>query len=1822
MIFKTFENNDVDKWTAKIGLFGKSFNDVVDSINKRKLDIDNLMSSGLVSSYSDAKKQVGGLFSYLYPKKDIKSQLIDVDTMYPKIDTSNVKKIKAEIVDMSKSVANNETTWQELFDTLPSGKKHFAELGQQMEGQIITEEGLITANEKARASALAHNNALKQQTLGAKAANVAIKGLSIAGNMLVGMGISFVISKISTAIDNHIHRVEKAQEAIKEITSDITEMNDKLEDTSKTVKDSGKRFAELAQGVNQLTGKNLTLNTEDYEEFLDLSNQLAELFPTLPRIFDENGNAIVQLSGDVDTIVGSLKNLVDVQRQITNQEIADKLPDLYANTKTVADDYESQLKELNGDYEYYQGLVSKLNKFNYDDLKNIGTNTDTQFLTAYSRVLAKLGIATGAKGGFDDYGNHVVKILTLPFVTGDDYLTSLEDVKDQIPKVVNELLEEYNTEVEKLSTDINITNEKNKANWSSLAGSIAAWLNTEDSYKIMSDDMQSTVQNIVNGLDWSTLDFSSWDDAKQYIQDNILSLFQTSDGRETLKDIEIMFGIQTQFNNGEITVNEYQEKLQSFLDQIKELAPETQKVIKLIFGIQTEDDGSTSSSVDTMVNNVKEKLKDEFDDKVGELSLEDLDIASKLEIPEGTLLSWDELLAKIEEVKNSNPDKAKFFSDVWDSSTFADTKKKLLELAKSGELTPETLESTEDYKKLIDDTGLSAEYCAKRINNLVTAQEKLSNVTKGISSISDLYTQARDEGFVDINDIMSLDNTWKDLKSFEEFTNIVGSGTYSMSEMQQAFDKLVSEYLNYSDALIKLDETNKDLYIKQLKSVGVSNAQALVEERLTANYIEENNALEGLTEANKEEYIAKLKANNITNADVIVTNKLNAKKEAENTVTKELNMTMDEFLSKSFDMQNSLLGEANASDICRGEIAQLQLAEINYNKSGLDVSGKIKQLKDLVTAYGLADTEAQKMAKREQEMRDYEAKTGAYTGFRYTEADYKHAEEDTKKRIEALFGGLGQYTYTAPDYNGGEDRQKELSEKNTDWIETKVSRIQRLITNIGKTISATYKTWKERIGAVKSETAKLTEELSIQQQAANYYLNKANSVGLSANYVNKIQNGAILIEDGIDEKTQEKIDKYTELYEKYLEALDSMEDIRGEIADNFKEKFDMVVSSYDNAISLIESKSGILDSLVSKQETDGHLVSKAYYQSLKNLQNQNIAELQSKRTDLVKAFNEAMANGNIKQYSEDWYDMKNSIMEVEQALIDANTQLIELDNNMRDLDWKVFDLKQQYIGRIQEEADYLIDLMSNKDLYDDYGKMNDSGISTAGLHVTNYDVYLKQAQKYADEIKEIDKLLTKDSSDTELIERRNELIDSHRDMVKSAKDEQQAIIDMVEEGYNRLLDALNEIIDKRKEQLDAEKDLYDYERSIAEKTKNISSLQKQLSAYEGDNSEETQAKIQQIKVDLEEAKQDLQDAEYDKWMSDQEQMLDRLSSDTQEWIEARMNNIEAIMQDIINQTNENATLIKDTLVEQTDNLGSFISGEMSKIFSDGSPVSSFIESFTNEDSGVLKVINGIALNVQTMVDKLAGQAKSEIASNGATTTNSTKSSTTQKSTSKTTSSTPSTTKSTTKNTSSSNGNKDYKFIYAKSYYPKNKLNRKTSIDDALAFYDYDWSFNAKKKYYKDLIGNDAYTGSYNQNVALLKKFREIKGYNQGGVIGELKNIIGRNNDNSLAINTFEKGEGIIPLPLMGDWKTLINNLEPLNASMDFLNKALIPNIKANRSTNGTVNNDVQLSITLPNVTNYDEFKNALVKDKSFEKVVQSMTFGNALGKNSLNKNKY
>ena len=66
------------------------------------------------------------------------------------------------------------------------------------------------------------------------------------------------------------------------------------------------------------------------------------------------------------------------------------------------------------------------------------------------------------------------------------------------------------------------------------------------------------------------------------------------------------------------------------------------------------------------------------------------------------------------------------------------------------------------------------------------------------------------------------------------------------------------------------------------------------------------------------------------------------------------------------------------------------------------------------------------------------------------------------------------------------------------------------------------------------------------------------------------------------------------------------------------------------------------------------------------------------------------------------------------------------------------------------------------------------------------------------------------------------------------------------------------------------------------------------------------------------------------------------------------------------------------------------------------------------------------------------------------------------------------------------------------------------------------------------------------------------------------------------------------------------------------------NIPTSSSKNigNTYNNDIGLSITLPNVKNYEEFKYALQHDKNFEEMVRAMTTDRLFKKSQLNKYKH
>ena len=351
-----------------------------------------------------------------------------------------------------------------------------------------------------------------------------------------------------------------------------------------------------------------------------------------------------------------------------------------------------------------------------------------------------------------------------------------------------------------------------------------------------------------------------------------------------------------------------------------------------------------------------------------------------------------------------------------------------------------------------------------------------------------------------------------------------------------------------------------------------------------------------------------------------------------------------------------------------------------------------------------------------------------------------------------------------------------------------------------------------------------------------------------------------------------------------------------------KEKFDNIASKYDNKISSNEQKKTKINNRISLVEEFGEQANVSDYKSLISAENGEYQKLIKKREELQRNLEESVVNGSIKKGSDEWYEMVSAINEVTNAIDESIQSIKQYQNALRQLKWDTFDKSLETVKRINSEADYYIDLLSHKDMTDkDTGNFTEYGIATIGLHKTNYDNYIAQAEAYQSEYDKIMKQIEKgelSASDENVIQRLRDLQDAHREAKKSAEDELKSINDLVKQGYEAQTDALSKLIEKYKKLKDSELEAYRYQKEIAEKTKQIASLQKQLTAYTGNNSEESRATIQKLKVELENAKSDLKDTQYEKFISDTEDMLDDLMSDYQEFIDEKINDTNTILDSI------------------------------------------------------------------------------------------------------------------------------------------------------------------------------------------------------------------------------------------------------------------------------------------------------------------------------------
>ena len=817
--------------------------------------------------------------------------------------------------------------------------------------------------------------------------------------------------------------------------------------------------------------------------------------------------------------------------------------------------------------------------------------------------------------------------------------------------------------------------------------------------------------------------------------------------------------------------------------------------------------------------------------------------------------------------------------------------------------------------------------------------------------------------------------------------------------------------------------------------------------------------------------------------------------------------------------------------------------------------------------------------------------------------------------------------------NSDTSSKAEETKETLDLIETELDRIKRNIDLVDKTASSTYKNWSKRNEALVSELSQVSNELNVQQQAYDRYIQQANSVGLSEDWASKVRDGRIDIETITDSDLKDKISDYKTWYEKALDCRDAIADLREQESKLYEQKFNNLKDEYDDILDQFDHTQKMLEGYIDLTEAQGYISSSKYYDALIENENEKLNNLTSKRDSLINSLDEALASGKIDKYSESWYDMQQEINSVDEAILDCNKNTVEWGNNIRQIGWDIFDKLEDRISDITDEADFLVDLMSSEKMYDDKngGTITDYGKATLGLHGVKYNTYMQQADEYRKEMEKLQEALNADPHNQDLLDRYDDLKDKQRDLIKNAKDEKDAIKDLVEDGINAELDALQKLIDKYTDLLDNNKDLYDYQKQLEEAQKNIASLEKQREAYRGDTSEEGQSKLQQIENDLADARQDLEETQYERSIADQKKLLDDLYNDYEEMLNLRLDNIDMLVQDVITNVNAESAGIRETLETVSSNVGYNMTESMNTIWSSANNViTTYGDKFSTQLTGVLQAINDLKNLLQQQVDAAnkKAQINTTVAKKPSTTTN-------NKPATK-----PSTNTNTNQNTTQGNGKVEIgdavKFLSGSYYYSSD--GQTPTGDEMHGQTVYITHINtaswAKKQYHiaRDKAGNRPLGWVDISQISGFKNGTDYVPYDQLATVAEdgTEGIV--HADGRLEkVKALSESDAVINNK---SFRNLLNfSANPVEVLRDaILGNQVIPKDFIDVSTpvapvtnNVTANNTFNFDINVDKPNNYDEFYSEVMtrfqKDIKAEKVVQHMTFGQLNGKGKLEKYK-
>ena len=1381
-------------------------------------------------------------------------------------------------------------------------------------------------NERSLAS---YTTYLQEQNKVIDLQTVKTKALTFAKNAMINVGIAAAFALASNAIgwvvekiDDYIHRIEIAKESAESFNEEIKQLQTTQSDNAKTISDLNEEYKKLSSGVNNV-GDNVNLTTDEYDRYHDITNQIADIMPDLIQGFDAQGNAIL-------TTKGNLADLNEEYKKYKQNEAIElyNAKDEEGNLKreSIFENTENQYKQTS----MYDSLSSverleylhSLYQLTLNDAKELSKSTNPEDF--YLQELL---------------GEH-----------GFNYLEGFNGI-DVSAEEFAKVRESIKSEIDALESDIDTATLQLGQQGLLYAQTL------EDFWKL--GDNSTHLSSILNNLSSDFIEENELYNEEKFEEfvRNLTSKLADTDVQEAMANL-----YDVDMNTLAIEdVNEY-------INTISKLLGVGSGTLQDAFGLNFDD----------QIQNVKAILTKEDWGKIDDLSLEDLSIANSLEVDEGVLLSWDELISKIESVGTQE-----LFSS-FDNTNIGERLQHITDLFNEGSLSHK--EYFDALQSEIDNFDASNFTNSIEDANNAAAQFFTDSVQQTASGLSDLINKFDNgemsvseylEGYLAIGETLSTlaDNLQENSAEWDKNGNAMSDSVSSgLDSIQSDLDNAMSTIEGYQDSIYSLEQILTGA-VKAGSDEFKAHSQVIAQD------------------------LANIVANGGHMADQI-SNTLG-------TTTSEIAQNLTENVANQELACQAIMGNANIAiqDMATsiGELfdelgnaisnfkVDLTFGVKSIDWSEVNVLGKTLKLPEIKFELGASgeslDTIGSAISKFGKTVAsNYTPQTINLEDFHFGNTEngknrsYTPSSDITKNYEDALDDIKDSASSAKEEFNETVD----FFERRAKVLEDNLSLIEKGMENVVGSF-AKNSLVNAQLGIVDEQVNNYTDALAMYQEKANQALSK-----LDSDLQSKIINGEVSLIDFDNEEVVEAMKDYEGWSDKVSECKQKLEELKTTIRELELQKFNNIIEDFTNQFDLFGDSIDLIKGQIGLLEEAGELIGSSYYTKQIEQSEKQLEVLEKQKEAMVSQMADAINSGRIQKGTDEWLEMAQSLTDVETEILDCKTSIEEFNNELLELNWQIFERVQTEIGNINDELSNLVGLFDDFDMSDGKGNWTKEAITTLGLYAQQYETAKYQVQQYSDVIAQLNEDYRNGKySATEYMDNFAELKQGQWDAINTIEDLEDSIVSLNEtrineeiEGINDEISAYRDLIDAQIELIEETEKLKQKQEELSEKSKTVADIEKQLAAMQNDNTAATVAKRKLLEEELAEAKKDLADTERQYSVDAQKEALKEQAENFEksknkeiEQLEESLKDRETLISQSFETVKQNADTVGQEIALIAQEHGVVISDVIIAPWSEGSnAIASYGDTLSVQSSAFISKIMGVESEVYAL------QAKADTAS--------------------------------------------------------------------------------------------------------------------------------------------------------------------------------------------------------------------------------------------------